>query len=358
MSITQELYLFFGLNAFFFLSESYINEQMRKIILLALVFLAIIVVGFRSPNETPDTFMYMSYFSEFPEIGDALYGDTSYYELWHIETGYLFVGAIIKAFTEYTEIFFLIIGAIALGCYYMIFLKRTSYPLTAFFIYVSTFFIMRECVQIRQGIACALVLLSTHYIINKQYYKYIACLIVGCCFHMIAITGFALIIVNNIDWTAKKIYIVCFICLIISQISWIYQIAESLGDMGLMYYRVGRYLGTKVATQNVTIIKFLVNVGILLFCGRILVNSQKNKYENLLIGMFALGALSQGVFFEFREVADRVSSMYYTAMFLMIPAVMTKIKKQIILRILLLIMMGWYFARMVNWLTDPMQSLV
>ena len=181
-------------------------------------------------------------------------------------------------------------------------------------------------------------------------------ILIAASFHLTALIGFLFYFINKISWTRKKILLILFLGLIITQIEWIYQIMDILGSMGLLFYRIAKYQGDVVAQQNVTLAKYLVYCFILAYIGlNNWGNRVKGSLENLLLGILVFGVLIQGSFHEFRELADRVSSLFYTSLFLLIPMYLKYTKWKYIILIIILIILPFYFYRTVQWMYNPLQ---
>jgi hypothetical protein len=90
----------------------------------------------------------------------------------HGEFLYLIGNSILKDFTENFVYLFLIIATFAVGlnCYSSY--KYSPYPLVSVFLYYSHPYLYKELIQMRAGLACAVVLFSIQYLVSKRFWPF------------------------------------------------------------------------------------------------------------------------------------------------------------------------------------------
>lgn len=354
LSIEIGLYIIYVIAFILVIFEQFIERKYIEIILYFFCTFIIIFTAFREPVS--DTGMYIRVFNQMPDIWDLINGKTSVLESLPLELGYLYLNSIVQYIVNAPQLLFFIVASISIFAYYSIFRKYSPYIALSFFIYLSLLYVFREVVQIRNGVACALVLYSIRFIHEQKIKKYIMTILIASSFHLTALVGFSFYFINKVLWTRKKIFLVLCFGIIITQIEWIYQVMDILGNIGLLYYRIAKYQGDIVAQQEVTLAKYLMYCLILAWLGLSnWCNRKKGSLENLLLGILVFGVVIQGSFHEFRELADRVSSVFYTTLFLLIPIYLKHTRWKYIILIIILCVLPFYFYRTIQWIYNPLQ---
>ncbi|MGE9840865.1 EpsG family protein [Selenomonas bovis] len=353
MSYQEILYFVYFLVLFLAINERFINSDSRDICLYILSCLLILTAAFRPIGDTLDTPMYVSVFEDIPDAFDWINFGFSHLEEYHLEYGYLIANSFVKFIINEYRIFLLIISTVTISIYAIIFKKNSPYPLLALFCYVSILYVFREIVQIRNGMACALVLYSFQYIWQKNCKKFYFYNFLAGCFHITAFAALPLYVLSKINWDKKKLIILFSISMLLFQLEWIDNLMSLLLGNTSVFYRVTKYYGDVNAFREVNDIKVLVygilGVGLLFFG-----NIKDYKYRTLIFIFFA-GIFFQSSFHEFREVADRGSAVLYTSLFLLIPMCIKYSKYRNYLLFVLYVTLPLYFYRTVNWLTNPLQ---
>lgn len=354
LSFNTELYFIYVIAFILVILEQFIKRKYIEIILYFFCVFIILFTAFREPVS--DTVMYTNVFNQIPNIWDLINGESLILDKFPLELGYLYLNSIVQLIVSAPQLLFFIIATISISAYYFLFRKYSPYIALSFFIYLSLLYIFREVVQIRNGVACALVLYSVKFLYEQKIKKYILIILIAASFHLTALIGFLFYFINKISWTRKKILLILFFGLLIIQIEWIYQVMDVLGSMGLLYYRIAKYQGDVIAQQEVTLAKYLIYCFVFGYIGlNNWGNRVKGSLENLLLGVLAFGILIQGGFHEFRELADRISSLFYTSLFLLIPMYLRYTKWKYIILIIILIILPFYFYRTVQWIYNPLQ---
>lgn len=315
----------------------------------------ICITALRPPANTIDTTMYTDVFHSAPTFSWFLSGDQTLFDL-PIEWGYLLLNLIIGNLIDEHVVLFFFVSAISIGVYFSTFHRYSPYPALSLFLYMTLLFVFREYSQIRQGVACAISLYSMQFIYERKTKEFFCSVFIAASFHLSAIFITLFYFINKISWTKSKVLLSIIVAGGFIEIHWIYHAMELLGDSGLLYYRIAKYQGDMVAQQNVTLVKYVVYTMILLFLGLTSWGNRKSgEWSNLLLGILVGGVLVQGILFEFRELADRISSLYYVVLFLLIPTYLQQTKYRMVLLFILLSALPFYFIRTLAWIKDPLQ---
>lgn len=310
-----------------------------------------LVAAFRPAEDTYDTHMYEERFFDVPSLWDWINNGGDKIADIPLEYGYIFLNSVVKTVIDEPVIVFLLIASISVSIYYFVFKELSPYPMLSIFCYMTFLYVFKETSQIRNGAACAIALYSIKYVINKDLRKFILTILIASSFHLTAFIALIFYPVSLIKWTKKKyvLFLVLSICLF--NLNWIYGVMDDLLSNGTLFYRIAKYHGDKVATQDVNIYKYGIYIFMeLLFLSKV---SKESKLYNTLLAIFSVGIFIQSGFHEFRELADRVSSICYTVMFLLIPLYIKMERYKWLALLILLIIMPLYYVRTLQWLQDP-----
>lgn len=353
--VDSVLIFMYGISVLLVIAEQY---MLRWKIECAVVFFCVGLVSItalRPPADTLDTGIYIDLFESVPTFYWFFSDAQSFFDL-PVEWGYLLLNLFLGNLMDVYEILFFIVASISISAYFLVFRRFSPYPALSLFIYMTVLFIFREYTQIRQGVACALALYSVRYVYEQQFKKFLFIIIIAASFHLSALFALSFYFINKISWSRRKIFFVVVMAIALTEIQWIYHVLEFFSDAGMLYYRVAKYQGDTVAQQSVTIWKYLVYVVLLAILGLIQWGERKRgEWINLLLGIFVGGIMIQGIFFEFKELADRISSLYYVVLFLLIPSYLEQSRYRTTFLFIMLTTLPFYFFRLLNWIKNPLQ---
>ena len=352
--IGSAIWIFFGTSIILASWEHFsfgVWKRYREDCLVVLCIGLIIVTGF---IDGMDKDAYKDIFRQIPSLWELMNGKISIIFDIPVEFGFIFVNSIVKFLFDEPVFVFILMPFISIVCYYLTFKYLSPLPCLSFISYFSLLYIFKEAVQIRHGLACALVVYSLNFVYKQQFKRFLGVIMCSMLFHLATSFAIGLYWINKIQWTHRRILCIIFFSLIIINVNWIYVVLSILSDNGLLFYRIAAYQGNEVAQAEVSIVKYLSYLGILFIFS--MCRPKLEQYSliyNLLLGMMAIGVLIQGIFFEFKEMADRLSICFYTAEFFLIP-LLTKIPKWgNFIFFILLIFFFLFFYRTWLWLTNP-----
>lgn len=174
-----------------FISNSKL-EQKQVVLFLSCVILSF-GIGFRR-MAWPDTDAYMYFFKEFtPSLSDFSFTSKPF---GYSEKGFYFLGVLAKTFTNNYQIYFLFIGAVSMFFLYKNLRKYSLFPLIGLCAYLARFFMNRNLVQIRAGLAYLIIIWGIKYIHEKKMWHYILLVWIASLFHHSA-------------WIALPLYFIC-----------------------------------------------------------------------------------------------------------------------------------------------------
>ncbi len=205
------IYLFFLFFIFALYAESLSNKKKNLLLLITCIVLAL-GAGLRNVNVWPDNDAYIISFVDFtPSLFDYRIGDVPN---GYSEMGFFFIGVLTKIFSNSYVVYFVVVSALTFLFLYYDFKKYTVYPFLGICAYLARFFIGRNLIQIRSGLAYAIVLLGVQYIAKKDWKRYFALVFIAYMFHrsaIIAIPLYFISLVNIKKWHVVFFLIVAFI---------------------------------------------------------------------------------------------------------------------------------------------------
>jgi hypothetical protein len=169
--------------------------------------------GMRNQMLWPDTDGYSLQFREFtPSIGEYKAGDRPF---GYGEMGFFFIGVIVKTFTSSAVAYLTTVSALTFLLLYLIFRKYALYPFLGICAYLSRFFIARNLIQIRSGLAYAIILYGIQYITNRDWKRYFGLVFIAYFFHHSAVIAIPLYFISYINFRKWQIVAVLALAFVI-----------------------------------------------------------------------------------------------------------------------------------------------
>ena len=134
------------------------NSKNRDAVLILACIVLAIGAGFRDIYFWPDTFVYaLSFTDNTPTIDNYSISMEPY---GYREKGFYFLQVVIKTLIDNVTIFFLIISGLSFYFLYKDIKQYSIFPLIGLCAYIARFIIGRNFVQMRAGLAYAILMLS------------------------------------------------------------------------------------------------------------------------------------------------------------------------------------------------------
>lgn len=196
------IYLFIFFYIFAIYAEALAPYRRKQFLIFACVVLAI-GAGLRNQVVWPDTRVYTLGFSDYtPSIAEYNTGDKPF---GYSEMGFYFIGVIVKSFTDSSYVYLTVVSALTFIFLYYCFRKYALYPLLGLCAYLARFFTGRNLIQIRSGLAYAIILLGIQYITNRDWKRYFGLVFIAYFFHHSAIIAVPLYFVSYIKFNKWQI---------------------------------------------------------------------------------------------------------------------------------------------------------
>lgn len=136
--------------------------------LIASCLVLAVMAGLRGLNW-PDTEVYVGVFASSPNLFDYDFGDVP---VGYQEKGFYLIGTIVKLFTSNATIYLLIISLLTFFFLEKGLRELSVYPLIGLCTYMARFMLGRNYMQIRAGLAYAIIMIAIIYIYRKDWKRY------------------------------------------------------------------------------------------------------------------------------------------------------------------------------------------
>lgn len=158
------------------------NLKYIKFILVFLVFLVLsLFAGLRSEYVGADYFNYIRILEYAPSLDNIF--DFQSFLLVHTEPFYYLLNVLIKTFFDSYYPIFLLTALLAVGINSYNYNKYSKFVILSLLIYFSHLFLYKEMIQIRAGLASAILLFSIQSLYKREKLKYFGVVIVASGFH-------------------------------------------------------------------------------------------------------------------------------------------------------------------------------
>lgn len=329
------------------------TEQKNIVLALACIVLSF-GIGYRG-LYWPDTAGYKLFFEQYTNnLGNYSISDKP---MGYSEKGFYFLGVIVKTFTDDYQIYFLFIGALSMFFLYKDLKKYSIYPLIGLCAYLSRFFMNRNLVQIRAGLAYLIIIWGIKYVHEKKMWHYIILVALCSLIHYSAWIALPLYFICNWIHIDKKIILLglglAFIIGGYFQNPISSYIIDNASDLNVTTYTQGNYI---------TGAKGLGNPMIYFQCFLLLAYTFLEKrlapitqYYYVIRDGYFYSTLILICFCSFTALSGRTSSIFATLEFAIIPSLVYMFEKKersaalILMGIALVVIMYMYMPEHIKW---------
>lgn len=269
----------------------------------------VLLAGLREVGIDPDSENYEYTYQHY-------YATSS---LLSVEYSFLFISQLLNVLTSNVHALFLLYATFGVGLKMYAISKISKLWFIPLAVYISYYFVMHECMQIRTGILSGMFLLAIKELGDGNRKKALICILIGGLFHYSAIALLPLLFLSSHEISKKKrmiwlsliplsyaLYVGGFSILLNSSVN-IPYIGEKLA-----IYQAGVEKGNlNIASVNVfsplQILTLLVYGYLFYFQDTI---TSFNRYFPLLLKIFTLGICSYVAFGFFPVLGQRISLLY------------------------------------------------
>ena len=299
------------------------GKNRDAILILACIVLTFLA-GFRDTYSWSDTLIYLLSFRDYtPTLFDFSFSDIIF---GYSEKGFYFLQVIVKTFVDDYTVFFLVVAALSFFFLYKDLKEYSIFPLIGLCAYIARFVMGRNFVQIRAGLAYAILLLSIKYIYEKDWKRYFLIVFIAWTFHRSCIIAIPLYFICN--WIhVKKWHIL--VALAISFIvgffgqEFVHSIVEDNAsdlNIGTRYVDAG---GEKLQLEGLGMRNPMIYFQCFILLAYTFLEKQLaplNKYYYIIRNADLYPTMILICFCTYKVLSARTSSMYATLEFVIIPS--------------------------------------
>lgn len=316
--------------SFFFLcwinTQSKAKKYSDSILIISLIVLAF-GAGWREINWA-DTDVYWLAFKDYTSnifnysIADKPWG--------YNEKGFYFIGVIVKTFTDNIQIYLTVVAGLSLFFLYKSLKRYSILPLIGLCAYIARFFMGRNLVQIRAGLAYLIVIWGIKYIQEKSFWKYLLLVFIASLFHTSAWIALPLYFFSNWININKTIVVVGLIIAFI--LGAFFQtpistfVTDNASDLSITTYTQGSYVSEAKGLGN-PMIYFQT---FLLLAYTFLEDRIRpvTQYYQIIRDGYFYSTLILIIFCSFTALSGRTSTMFATLEFAIIPSLIFMFDKK------------------------------
>lgn len=319
------------------------------ILIITLIFLSL-GAGWRDVRW-PDTLVYVIGFTDFTnDIFSFSFTDRPF---GYVDKGFYFLGVIIKTFTNNANLYLTVIAGLGLFFLYKDLREYSIMPLIGLCAYLARFFMGRNLIQIRSGLAYVIVIWGIKYVHERKPYKYFLVILIASFFHSSAWIALPFYFLSNWININKKIIIVGLSIAFI--IGGFFQefisniVTDNAEDLNITKY-VSDEFKSVVGLRN-PMIYFQSS---LLLAYTFLENKLKpiTKYYRIIRDGYFYSTLILICFCSFTALSGRTSTMFATLEFSIIPSLIflfNKKNRSIAYLVLAMALIGIMYLYMPEW---------
>lgn len=174
--------------------EGRLSDRDKKILYVLLGFVLVLLAGFREVGVDPDS---DNYEHAFHNCYDA--------RLWGaMEFSYFLISMFLSTFSSDVHVVFLFYAFFGVVLKFIAFRKLSEFWFLPVMVYLSFFYEVHECVQIRTGIMSGLFMLSIPYMAEKKRFKALILVTLGAFFHISALVLIPFVFLSNREMSKKQ----------------------------------------------------------------------------------------------------------------------------------------------------------
>jgi len=274
-------------------------------------FLLICISGFRIGDKMPDYATYTGLYSMV----------TSATIVYLIEPSFIFIAQLANLIAKGEVVFlFLIYAAIGVSLKFIAIKKFSNFLFFSVFIYISNYFILHEMIQIRAGVASALILISLSYSYNRDKKKFIFLILIATFFHFSSIIFLPLWFLKPNSFK-KHIYIYLIpLAYIIHFTNLNTLLVNSIFvNLNIKQSYINPYRAERLQI-NVFGIFIITRIIIFIYFAMFAESIKRhNKYFYILIKFYGIGVFTYIAMASYPEIAVRIAQTLFVSEIIIIP---------------------------------------
>lgn len=333
----KEYLLLLGIISFFCCWLDFINlKNIYKKGIFFLILLFALYCGYYYFPYSADYVVYQSYYNN--ASSNFNFECNTY--IWEsiLDYGYLWFNTFIKSLGGNLIDVYFFTCLICLMIYFFTFKKYTPYMFLSWYFLFARYFLIQNIHQIRQGLACALMLFSLQFVYKRKLLPFIIIILIAALIHKTLIVALLIYPVSKINWNTKRfiaIMIVCAILYVFPVTTMIFE--QILPSMGIYIPKYDAYLNGEVITdiEDVGTFSIISRYIFVIFFAYFLLKWKKIPYNNIFLSMLVLAMIFLCMFSDFAVISDRLGAIFLLA-FTFVPASLFYGIKSIKIKIILI----------------------
>ena len=317
---------------FYFFCVAYeLNTVKRKFHFLTVSCIVFAVIAGLRSLDWFDTGVYVFSFQETPGLFDITSED---HPKGYSEKGFWAIGILTKTFTDDYQLYFCVVSIITFFFLFIDLRRYSLYPLIGLCVYVARFYSGRNFMQIRAGVAYAILLLGVKYIQEKDWKRYFLIVFIAYLFHRSAIVAIPLYFFCN--WIKIKPKIIVWGLVIAWIIGAFFQgvvhnfIEDNAEDLsiGVRYTEAG---GEKAMTESAGILNPMIYFQSFLLLAYTFLEKRiapMTKYYYAIRSSYFYSTLILIIFCSYKVLSGRTSTVFATLEIGIIPSIIYLFNKR------------------------------
>ncbi|KAA6338607.1 hypothetical protein EZS27_013412 [termite gut metagenome] len=284
-----------------------INSTQKMVFLIYIYFLLSFFAGLCINSRD-----YASYDFLFKILNDKTVSNYQTSGIVSYDSGFYILNRFLGIFTNSSLIIFLFMAFVSVGINLASYKKYTPFFFTAILLYFVHTYIVREMMQIRAGLVCAICLYSIRFIVNKNLKVFIILVLLAATIHLVAICFLFSYVICRLDISIKnwtKIIIISFIIGLIFPFGHLVKLIPEIELLGRIqnYNDWNEYSGSLGVFSNVTVLKELI---IVIFCLYYYKRLKVCYAFKILLDIYIFSLCWLVVFNDFGIVAGRIATIF------------------------------------------------
>lgn len=302
---------------FTFLDLIKIPQKVKIVPWLLCFFLMWIALSFRSGRND-----IQEYYNAFEASPKQAVGN-------HMEIGYLYINGIFKYLGFNKYYFISAFGFIALSLQFRFFKRYTKLILFATLVYFSHAFLLREMLQIRAGMAIAIIMFAIPYIAKRNLLKFSIIVLFASTIHLSAIFFFIVYFtypyLNRVR-TYIRILLLCLLIGLVLNINFFIFLSKYIDNYKLQAYLLDGRFNKGLGLLNPVLLKNYIVIGILLYNYKYF---DKNiPYFKVMLISYLFSACWLSAFNSFTIFAARIATLFANVEHILIPSLLLLPRKK------------------------------
>lgn len=288
----------------------FLNERICLVFCFCIL---VIFAGLRDIDVSKDG---ENYVTGFQTMGAPLEYFSKFDDWFFFEPAYyLFPSLLRLAFpTYYVFLVFLLFAIIGVHINLKGIFKLSLFPILSVVVYYSHNYLLHEMTQIRVGVACGLLLLSTYYHFHKKHIAFIFSILIALLFHYVALLTALIFFLKSTTFSRKWALLILIIAMMIAVVRSDLLITPLLQLNFVFILKLVKTLQGMDEERNainIFNVAFLMNLAVLIW---IIIKAhtiqQKNKYAYLAIKVHLLSVVLYFLFSAISMVAFRLYEFF------------------------------------------------